>query len=55
MRPGLPDVDIDTTIFRPATYIETSIDKLTMSLMVGCVLLVDGAVRLPVRMARCAD
>jgi CzcA family heavy metal efflux pump len=40
MRPGLPDVEIDTTIFRPATYIETSIDKLTMSLMIGCVLLV---------------
>ena len=40
MRPGLPDVDIDSTIFRPATYIETSIDKLTMSLMIGCVLLV---------------
>jgi CzcA family heavy metal efflux pump len=40
MRPGLPDVDIDTTIFRPATYIETSIDKLTISLMIGCGLLV---------------
>jgi CzcA family heavy metal efflux pump len=40
MRPGLPDVDIDTTIFRPATYIQTSIDKLTVSLMIGCGLLV---------------
>jgi CzcA family heavy metal efflux pump len=40
MRPGLPDVDIDTTIFRPATYIETSINKLTGSLLIGCILLV---------------
>ena len=40
LRPGMPDVDIDSTIFRPATYIETSIDNLTMSLIIGCVLLV---------------
>ncbi len=40
MRPGLPGVEIDTTIFRPATYIETAIEKLTISLMIGCVLLV---------------
>ena len=40
LRPGMPDVDIDSTIFRPATYIETSIDNLTFALIVGCVLLV---------------
>jgi CzcA family heavy metal efflux pump len=40
LRPGMPDVDIDSTIFRPATYIQTAIDSLTLSLMVGCVLLV---------------
>jgi CzcA family heavy metal efflux pump len=40
LRPGLPGVEIDSTIFRPATYIETAIDKLTMSLVIGCVLLV---------------
>jgi CzcA family heavy metal efflux pump len=40
MRPGLKDVDIDTTIFRPATFIEMSIDNLTGALIVGCVLLV---------------
>ena len=40
LKPGLPDVDIDTTIFRPATFIEMSIDNLTMALIVGCVLLV---------------
>ena len=29
MRPGLPGIEIDTTIFRPATFIETAIDNLT--------------------------
>ncbi|MCI0333973.1 MAG: efflux RND transporter permease subunit, partial [Planctomycetes bacterium] len=40
LRPGLPGVEIDSTIFRPATYIETAIDKLTLSLLIGCVLLI---------------
>jgi CzcA family heavy metal efflux pump len=40
LRPGLPDVDIDTTIFRPATFIETSIDNLSLALFIGSVLLV---------------
>ena len=40
LRPGLPDVDIDTSIFRPATFIEMSIDNLTTALLLGCVLVV---------------
>jgi CzcA family heavy metal efflux pump len=40
MRPGLPGIDIDTTIFRPATFVEQSIDNLTSSLLVGGVLVV---------------
>jgi len=40
MRPGLPDINIDTTIFRPATFIEQSIDNLTESLLIGAVLVV---------------
>ena len=40
LRPGLPDVDIDATIFRPATFVELSIRNLTNSLLIGCVLLV---------------
>src|SRR5512147_2951709 len=40
MRPGLKGIDIDTTIFRPATFIEQSIDNLTQSLLVGAVLVV---------------
>ncbi|MGH8580962.1 MAG: efflux RND transporter permease subunit, partial [Gammaproteobacteria bacterium] len=40
LRPGLPGMDIDTTIFRPATYIQLSIDNLTKSLLVGALLVV---------------
>jgi CzcA family heavy metal efflux pump len=39
MRPGLPDVEIDHTIFRPATFIETSIANLSTALLIGAVLL----------------
>ena len=38
LRPGLAGVEIDPTIFRPATYIERAIDNLTHALAVGCVL-----------------
>ncbi|WCT73068.1 efflux RND transporter permease subunit [Sphingomonas naphthae] len=38
LKPGLKDVTIDTTIFRPATFIERSIDNLGEALMIGCVL-----------------
>ncbi|MDX6534900.1 MAG: hypothetical protein QOF68_2644 [Gaiellales bacterium] len=40
MRPGLPGLEIDTTIFRPATFIEQSIDNLTRALLLGVVLVV---------------
>ena len=40
MQPGLKGIDIDTTIFRPATFIEQSIDNLTESLLIGAVLVV---------------
>ncbi|RPI95206.1 MAG: efflux RND transporter permease subunit [Chloroflexi bacterium] len=40
MQPGLKGIDIDTSIFRPATFIETSIDNLTESLLIGAVLVV---------------
>jgi CzcA family heavy metal efflux pump len=40
MKPGLPDVEIDTKIFRPASYIETSVNNLSHALVLGCVLVV---------------
>jgi CzcA family heavy metal efflux pump len=40
MKPGLPGVEIDTTIFRPATFVEDSIDNLSWALLLGCVLVV---------------
>ena len=40
MKPGLPDVQIDTKIFRPATFIEDSIKNLSNALLIGCVLVI---------------
>jgi CzcA family heavy metal efflux pump len=40
MRPGLKGIDIDTAIFRPATFIDDSIKNLTQSLLIGAVLVV---------------
>ena len=40
MRPGLPGYEIDTTIFRPATFIEMAIENLTQSLLIGGLLVV---------------
>jgi CzcA family heavy metal efflux pump len=40
LQPGLPGVRVDTTIFRPATFIETAIGNLTNALLIGCLLLV---------------
>ena len=38
LRPGLRDVEIDPTIFRPATFIERSLANLTQAMVIGCVL-----------------
>jgi CzcA family heavy metal efflux pump len=40
LRPGLPGMAIDTTIFRPATFVEQSIDNLTKALIIGVVLVI---------------
>src|ERR687894_335438 len=40
LRPGLPGLEMDTTIFRPASFIEISIEKLTRALLLGCLLVV---------------
>ncbi len=40
LKPGLKDVEIDPTIFRPATFIERAIDNLTHALLIGCGLVV---------------
>jgi CzcA family heavy metal efflux pump len=40
MRPGLQGIEIDTAIFRPATFIETSVDNLTRALLIGALLVV---------------
>jgi CzcA family heavy metal efflux pump len=38
MQPGLPGVDFDTRIFRPASFIETAIENLRNSLLIGAAL-----------------
>ncbi len=40
MKPGLTGIDIDTTIFRPATFVEVALENLTESLMIGAGLVV---------------
>ena len=40
LRPGLTGIEIDSAIFRPATFIETAIDNLTLALLIGCALVV---------------
>jgi len=38
MKPGLPDLQIDATIFRPATFIQDAIGNLTNSIILGSLL-----------------
>ncbi|MGE4180308.1 MAG: efflux RND transporter permease subunit [Limisphaerales bacterium] len=40
LKPALPGVSVDSTIFRPATFIQISIDHLTEALWLGCLLVV---------------
>jgi CzcA family heavy metal efflux pump len=38
MQPGLGGVQFDTTVYRPASYIENAIDNLTLALIIGAIL-----------------
>lgn len=40
LKVGLPDIEIDSTIFRPAGFIEMAIDNLTTSLVIGAILVI---------------
>lgn len=40
LAPGLQGIEIDSAIFRPATFIEMAIDNLTTALLIGCLLVV---------------
>ena len=40
MRPGLPGIDIDSTIFRPAGFIDLSIHNLTKAMLLGTLLVI---------------
>ena len=38
--PGLAGIEIDSAIFRPATFIEMAVHNLTIALIIGCILVV---------------
>jgi CzcA family heavy metal efflux pump len=38
LRPGLPGVEMDPNIFRPADFIQVAVDNLTRALIIGCIL-----------------
>jgi CzcA family heavy metal efflux pump len=40
LKPGMAGVEFDSTIFRPATFIERALGNLTRALVIGCVLVV---------------
>ncbi|UCD97985.1 MAG: efflux RND transporter permease subunit [Chloroflexota bacterium] len=40
MRPGLEGIEFDTTIFRPATFVEVAMSNLVESLLIGGVLVI---------------
>ncbi|MBI2477595.1 MAG: efflux RND transporter permease subunit [Planctomycetia bacterium] len=40
MKPGLRGIQIDPTIFRPATFIEMSLENLGWAMAIGCVLVI---------------
>lgn len=40
LQPGLTGITVDTTIFRPATFVETAIHNLGRALLLGCLLVV---------------
>ncbi|MBC8352301.1 MAG: efflux RND transporter permease subunit [Planctomycetes bacterium] len=40
MKPGLKGIQVDSTIFRPATFIEMSLENLGWAMAIGCVLVV---------------
>lgn len=40
LRPGLTDLEIDSQIFRPATFIEMSLHNLNKALLIGCILVI---------------
>jgi CzcA family heavy metal efflux pump len=40
LTPGLPGIEIDSKIFRPATFIELSVHNLVRALLLGCLMVV---------------
>ncbi len=55
LKPAMGEVEYDTTIFRPATFIERSLENLGHSMLVGCVFGSRGSGLVFVRLAMRCD
>jgi CzcA family heavy metal efflux pump len=40
LRPGLSGIEMDPTLFRPATFLELAVDNLSLALLIGLVLMI---------------
>ncbi|MEO8284334.1 MAG: efflux RND transporter permease subunit [Pseudarthrobacter sp.] len=40
LQPGLTGISVDTTLFRPASFIEESLGNLSLALLLGCLLVI---------------
>jgi CzcA family heavy metal efflux pump len=40
LQPGLSGITVDSTIFRPASFIEAAVDNLSRTLLIGCLLVI---------------
>ncbi|MEA1903556.1 MAG: efflux RND transporter permease subunit [Actinomycetota bacterium] len=40
LKPGLPGIDVDTSIYEPAAFVDTSLQNLGIALLIGAILLV---------------
>jgi CzcA family heavy metal efflux pump len=40
LKPGLPGITVDSTIFRPASFIQIAIHNLRLALIIGCALVI---------------
>lgn len=40
LQPGLPGLEVDFSLFRPATYLELALDNLSTALLIGAVLVI---------------
>ena len=55
LQPGLPGIDVDTTLYREATFIDASLGNVSLAILIGFLLIAVDPGRAPVRLAGRAD